>query len=349
MNTFYFESGLADSLDQKLSNMKETLDSISEGVKKVREELGINTGFGIEQIIEDVGSTIGSITFIGNSAVAGAQAIKAIKGSLEDHSAEAAGIVAVADDFFKKTSGKVSEWKKNADSTASKPTEKPVSKWPAGVVVNEGTYEKDGLIYTPLNHNGNTVLLRTDGAGGIGIFKADGSAYDGYCQKQSWWWNNDPNKARVDPSVECTSAALATCSTINGIAKMPDDYNNYSGVTQISGYKYSSEDVTSFCVENLKLGNSTVIYYNYAGYGKFGENGHAVTVVGADPNPTSVYDLWVIDPVDGQSKPFGNAYGVKSDNFYICYECSPGEYGGAAAKSWDITQYFDLKRSGRWD
>lgn len=349
MNTFYFESGLADTLGKGLSDMKETLDNISEKVKKIKEELGINTGFGIEQIIEDVGSTIGSITFIGNSAVAGAQAIKAIKGSLEDHSATAAGIVFMADNWNKKMSDTVIKWKAGVDSTASAPSEDTASRWPAGVVVGKETYERNGFIYTPFEHNGNTVLLRTDSAGGIGIFKSDESMYDGYCQNQSWWWNTDPNKAWVNPKYECTSAALATCSTINGIAKMPDDYNNYSGVTQINGYKYSSEDVTSFCVENLKLGNSTVIYYNYAGYDKFGENGHAVTVVGADPNPTSVYDLWVIDPVDGQSKSFKEAYGNKSDNFYICYECSPGEYGGAAARSEYITQYFELKRSGRWN
>lgn len=346
MNTFYFESGLADTLGKGLSDMKETLDNISEKVKKIKEELGINTGFGIEQIIEDVGSTIGSITFIGNSAVAGAQAIKAIKGSLEDHSATAAGIVFMADNWNKKMSDTVIKWKAGVDSTASAPSEDTASRWPAGVVTNDDTYEKDGLIYTPLKRWNDTVVhLRTDGAGGIGLFNENDSYFETYIQHNQQFSHGEW------PWQECTSTALAQSSTINGIYRQANDYNapgayhpdgTPDGGTQIGGYPASSEDITRFCVDNLKEGYSTVIYYNYYGNDHAGINGgHAVTVVGANANPTSVYDLNIIDPDTGAYVNFSKATNVCTNSMYICYELSPNEYGGAGIKRWDIENYFN--------
>ncbi len=318
MSKFYFSSDMANEVKKSLLELEGFMNDASNIIDGLIDILKENDSFGIIDTIEDICKEIKYEKNIGFMAKSGAESLSQIINSLDNNAKMAVEFTNV---IFEKGVNAIN----NVIMNSSK-EETPivtVPNWPDGVSVNEHTYEKNGMIYTPIQHWGNEVLLRTDGAGGIGIFKSDETLYDGYPQNQNWWWNNNPDKAWVDPAYECTSAALATSSTINGIGKIPDDYNNYSGITQIGGYKYSSEDVTRFCVDNLKLGYSTVIYYNYAGYDGFGANGHAVTVVGADPNPTSVYDLWVIDPVDGQSKSFKQAFGNKSNNFYICYECNP--------------------------
>lgn len=335
MSKFYFDKNAANDISSGLTNVKNTIDDVKSLITNAVTSIESNDGFNIFEIIEQLRGEIHSLGKLGLYAESGAKTLSEIINLLDNNAKMAVEFTNVIFETGVTAINNVIERSGKEETPIV-----TVPKWPEGVVVNEHTYEKDGMIYTPMQHWGNEVLVRTDGAGGIGIFKSDGTLYDGYSQNQSWWWNNNADKATVDPAYECTSAALATSSTINGIGKIPDDYNNYGGITQIGGYKYSSEDITRFCVDNLKLGYSTVIYYNYAGYDGFGANGHAVTVVGADPNPTSVYDLWVIDPVDGQSKSFKQAFGDKSDNFYICYECNPNEYGGAGIKSWDIEQYF---------
>lgn len=184
---------------------------------------------------------------------------------------------------------------------------------------------------------GTDRAVITDEAGGIGIFKPDGSHFEGYKQSEQHFTHGE------DPKIECTSTALAQCSTINGIYKQANDYNNSYKDTQIGGWKATSEDLTRYCIAGLQIGCSTVIYYNYSGFYTFGvpNGGHAVTVVGADPNPKSVYDLWVIDPWDGMTKKFSDLHNYKGGNLYICYESNPGEYGGAGTKIWDIENFFN--------
>lgn len=209
----------------------------------------------------------------------------------------------------------------NAASSGGQTTEQETSAGPKTVIYS---------------HWGSECAVITDAAGGIGIFKTDGSHFEGYKQSEQHFTHGEESE------IECTSTALAQCSTINGIYKQANDYNNSYGGTQIGGWKATSEDLTRYCIAGLQIGCSTVIYYNYSGFYTFGvpNGGHAVTVVGADPNPKSVYDLWVIDPWDGMTKKFSDLHNYKGGNLYICYESNPGEYGGAGSKKWDIENFF---------
>lgn len=193
---------------------------------------------------------------------------------------------------------------------------------------------KGTLIY---NYWGVDRAVMTDDEGRIFIRKYNGDFYDGYVQGQQVFTHNENSE------VECTSTALAQSSTINGITKIANDYNNYNGFTQIEGYKSSSEQLTQYCLDNLKKGLTTVIYYNYSGYNGFGieYGGHAVTVFGAEPNASSVYDLWVIDPADGQRKKFSELSKYSGGNLYVCYTTyADSTYAGAAAQYHHIDKYY---------
>lgn len=324
MNTFYFESGLADSLDQKLSNMKETLDSISEGVKKVREELGINTGFGIEQIIEDVGSTIGSITFIGNSAVAGAQAIKAIKGSLEDHSAEAAGIVSMVENIGNKVVQKTAEVLNRDNTSATSgsienkaPVDLTAQGFPSGSWLDPSD---SNFVAVPNNSNSIVRVDReTKGANynviqpiAGGMFEK--GSYRGFIQTTknglNGWFDSD---------YQCVATAKATTDKYNGINSTPEQwystyhYNGYNdggwagecwSTDWATNYgTISNNDVLNYCVDQIKQGKATTIYAFSYNYGH--NDGHALTVVGYENGGTNIGDLLAINPYDGNMIKLG--------------------------------------------
>ena len=334
MSKFHFEKDMGDNVLKVLSeldySLQETVKSINNRIAQIRSF----QGFGISEIISSLYSEVSEAEQLGLKTESGAEVLRFIINSANNHAKTASAITSAAVNAGAEAINNVINSAQNTQENKEISFEK---------AKHGDVFEQDGFTYQMFSYWDRRRVLRTDGAGGIGIFKADGTAYDGYSQGQPWWWNNTPNKAYVDPSYECTSAALATSSTINGIDKIPDDYNDWGGNTQIGGYPCSSEELTKFCLDNLYRGLTTVIYYNYSGFNGFGHDGHAVTVVGADPNPTSVYDLWVIDPVDGQCKSFREAFGNKSDNFYICYESNPDEYGGAGVKLWDIEQYFGSK------
>ncbi len=331
MGRFHFQTDVGRFAMNELSRLDDALKERANSINSVVSSLEGFSGFGIGDIVNDLRSEIETTNLLGLKAKSGAETLRFVIRSSDNYANIASTIVTAALKAGADAINNVVNEAKNKTDNVQITFEN---------AKHGDVFENGGMKYEVFGCEGKTRLLRTDGAGGIGIFKADGTAYDGYSQRDHYWWNNTPGKAIVDPSIECTSAALATCSTINGIDKIPDEYNDWGGQTQIGGYQRSSEQLTEFCVDNLNKGLSTVIYYNYSGNYGFGHDGHAVTVVGADPNPTSVYDLWVIDPVDGQCKSFREAYGDKGNYFYICYESNPGEYGGAGMKFEDIEQYF---------
>lgn len=340
MSKFRFSFDTANEVKNSLSELDEFMQECETTVNNLIYEIMDIDSFGIFEAIEKMRSEIKCITGIGCMAKRGVGSISDIANAVDNSENMAVKLTQAAFDTGVNAINKVIE-----DNINGQPTVEPTPQWPNGVITNEYTYEKDGMIYTPIWHWGNRVALRTDSAGGIGIFREDGSLFETYNQNTQQFTHGEWG------SQECTSTALAQCSTINGITKQANDYNlpgayhwdgTPDGATQIGGYQASSEDITRYCVDNLKRGCATVIYYNYEGCSGFGQNGHALTVVGANANPTSVYDLNVIDPATGQYVNFGQAFGASSNSMYICYETCPSTEGcgGAGTKIWDITQYF---------
>lgn len=340
MSKFYFSSDMANEVKKSLLELEGFMNDTSNIIYGLIDILRENDSFGIINTIEEICKEIKYEKNIGFIAKNGAESLGQITNSLDNTAKMAVEFTKITFETGVTAINKVIE-----NSSKGQPTVSPVPQWPDGVITNEYTYEKNGMIYTPIWHWGNRVALRTDSAGGIGIFKEDGSLFETYNQYTQQFTHGEWNFQ------ECTSTALAQCSTINGITKQANDYNvpgayhwdgTPDGATQIGGYYASSEDITRYCVDNLKRGCATVIYYNYAGYNGFGQNGHAVTVVGANANPTSVYDLNIIDPATGEYVNFWQATNVCSNSMYICYELSPNTdgCGGAGTKLWDIEQYF---------
>lgn len=349
MSRFHFSSDMANEVKKSLIGLDGLINDTGSILDELINILRENDSFGIIDIIEDICKEIKYEKHIGFMAKSGAESLSQIINSLDNTAKMAVKFTNISFNAGVTAINNVIENSKNNQSSVDKTpihSDDIITKqYPDGVVTNEYTYEKDGMIYTPIWHWGNRVALRTDSAGGIGIFKEDGSLFETYNQNTQQFTHGEWG------SQECTSTALAQCSTINGITKQANDYNlpgayhwdgTPDGATQIGGYQASSEDITRYCVDNLKRGCATVIYYNYEGCSGFGQNGHALTVVGANANPTSVYDLNVIDPATGAYVNFGQAYNVCSNSMYICYETSPNTdgCGGAGTKIWDITQYF---------
>lgn len=334
MSKFHFSVDTANEAKRSLSGLEEFMQDCENTANNLIYNLMQLEGFGIPEAIEKMRKEIKCIAGIGCMAKSGSESLSDIINSLDNTAKAAVKLTQITFETGVSAINKVIK-----DKTPEQQPSDTTDKMPDEIVKSEYSYEK-------IWHWSNRVAVRTDSAGGIGIFKEDGSLFETYNQNTQYFSHGEWN------SQECTSTALAQCSTINGLTRQANDYNlpgayhddgTPDGATQIGGISASSADITRFCVDNLNRGLATVIYYNYAGGEQvFGRNGHAVTVVGANGNPKSVYDLNIIDPATGEYVNFGQAFGACANSMYICYETSPGTEGcgGAGTKRWDIEQYF---------
>lgn len=343
MSRFYFNTSTISGIAASLESVKNNLESNEKKINTVSDILFINEGFNIKNIVDSLQKQGTDIDLIKTQLSDGQNVIREITG-LTDSYANAAytamdklsgttagainNVTNIIQDLAKNTGkGSVSDTAPTAETIRKNITFENAQ--------HGDVFTANGYTYEKFSHWGSEKLLRTDAAGGIGLFDKNGNLFETYKQGDQTFYHDE------DPGIECTSTALAQSSTINGLYREPHQYNDNYGYTQIKGEPASSEDITRFCVDNLKNGCSTVIYYNYTGHESNHINwGHAVTVVGANANATTVHDLWVIDPATGQYVDFDQAYGAKSNSMFICYESNPGQFGGAGTREEHIQSYF---------
>ncbi len=330
MSKFYFESGLADELNSKLSSMKDDFQGFVDGINKIKEQLGLNSGFGIDKIIEDIGNEVGKITFIGNTAVSGAEAAKAIKGLLEDHSAEAAGIVDAVITLEKKVLQRtVDVISKDKVNDTRDPLDLTAQGFPSGSWLDPSDNN-----YVAVPNNNNSIIRidrETKGekynviqpiAGGM----FEKGSYRGYIQTTKGGLNG-----WFDSDYQCVATAKATTDMYNGINSTPEQWYStyhYSGYNDggwagecwstdwATNYgNVSNDDVLNYCVNQIKQGKATTIYAFSYNYGH--NDGHALTVVGYENGGATIGDLLAINPYDGNMVKLG------ASNF-----CGNGYYTG---------------------
>lgn len=341
MSRFHFDEAVMSAGASELNNAAGNIVSCSMQVRTAVASIASASGFSIGDIVSDINFEVTKLAGCSDALLEGEKSIRKIIDAVKNYERKAVSF---------KTADKSGNYEfeggvcapKGDNSKSGEMNDTDCVHKEDEYTVNDIGVRKGIKIY---NYWGKERAVMTDDSGNYFIRKTNGDFYDGYSQQDEQNWNYCEGKKWVDPSQECTSAALATSSTINGIDKSPDDYNDYNGITKIGGYSVSSEQLTDFCVDNLKNGCTTVIYYNYSGYGSFGSNGHAVTVFGAESNASSVYDLWVIDPWDGQRKKFSELSNYGGGNLYICYttyaDNDDSTYAGAATQRHHIVDYFN--------
>lgn len=118
-------------------------------------------------------------------------------------------------------------------------------------------------------------------------------------------------------SDNCTDTAGATVKMLNGEWCKPYTFTEQNGYADIKNYGYDTDRLAQTCIDRLKEGKATAIYFRYStDYTgtTWLANGHALTVIGYDVNvgQSKLEHLLVIDPWDGTQKTMADIFRVYS-------------------------------------
>ncbi len=362
MSRFLFNEFIIEAVCADMETMNANIAESEQKIRQAKEKLSKLKGFGSEGIATELEETSGKRILYMEDFQKAIAVLRDVKGTVEKYTNMSfAGI---------SESGNTSETGSNTGAycdTGIVSGNNDSEQSQEDNIVSDGiTYYKDE--YDRTTYRGDDGLERTifegrstlrhDADGGLHLEYNFGQGYGrGYVQNPGtgvWWYG----RKNVDGNYECNATAAANTSAINGKLVEPSFFNDDTNWTRVNNYAHplSSNDIALFTQIRLNKGYATEIYFDYVN--KSNGAGHALTVVGAKSNATSIYDLRVLDPSTGSESWFGEVVARigNGDNgrYYVCetsgyYEENSAMMGETEYWSvWNDEYWLDLRDTRNW-